>query len=213
MRSLAAAAALAVVAVAEANSAMSARRVGANMERSFAVLAGWGTRFTVAGPAGRRPLLVAAPLALSIRPWSTGAGAEIDRCELAVAGSAGGEVAAHEHDPRYWQLAVAAASGRGDGLAQRRPSLTPPAAIVEDPADREMGMPWSTLAREAPRFECTLDAGLECACWRGARRRSDPEDPRALETGKRPDPVQPEGEGRMVRRRFDHCLRDFRQAG
>jgi hypothetical protein len=94
-------------------------------------------------------------------------------------------------------------------LPEGEARLPTPGALVEDPADREMGMPGLALAGNPAALERGFDAGLNLAGRERAIRDAHPEDARSLEAGERAETVEAEGEGGGDRRRLDERGLDF----
>ena len=109
----------------------------------------------------------------------------------------------------YGQGPEAPPGRRRERLPQGEARFPTPGAIVEDPADGEMGMPGLALAGNTTTLECGLEAGLCLAGREGPLRNSHPQDARPLEAGEGAETVKGEREGGCDRRRLDERRLDL----
>ena len=96
-----------------------------------------------------------------------------------------------------------------EGLPQREARFPTPGALVEDPADREMGMPDLALAGNTAVLERGLETGLHLAGRKRPLRNSHPQDARSLEAGEGAETVKGEREGGRDRRDLDERRLDL----
>ena len=131
------------------------------------------------------------------------AGCQLGRRQFAVPGALRGQIAPHQRDAGHRKDPEAPAGCRREGLPQGEARFPTPGALVEDPADREMGMPGLALAGNTAALERGLDAGLNLAGRERPVRDAHPQDARPLEAGEGAETVQGEREGGRDRRRLD----------
>ena len=137
------------------------------------------------------------------------AGCQLGRRQFAVSGALRGQIASHQCEVGYGEGPEAPTGRRREGLPQGEARFPTPGALVEDPADGEMGMPGLALAGNTAALERGLEAGLDLAGRKGPLRNTHPQDARPLEAGEGAETVKGEREGGRDRRRLDERRLDL----